>query len=346
MRQMKRSPQTTRSKIGLNHVRTIVENAGCVFIKIDQEDDLGIDGIIELLVDGKSVHKSFAVQIKTGASYFDADRKECIFPVGRHREYWLRHPLPVLGIIFVPILHTAFWFDLKRALRMADSYSTLRLSISRHHIFDQKSFLNIFIPLQTRNKVSLTFRELMRYIGSGVTAEREFGFDQSFKCFPKKRKMWSILISHLREDEFCNLAQHLPFYLAHVPWHGDLGADGSGPVEGTLKEELLRKFASFGRSEILKLLQFIDREEGIARGTMGQCVEAVISAIDQFPSKLQAIVEDRKIDLELREFAVLIHAMYMGRKSLPLLDNLIADKSAYSRDLRSYVECDRLYPYS
>jgi hypothetical protein len=40
MRQPRYSPKTVKSKLGLNFVRGIVENAGSIFIKIDQEDDL------------------------------------------------------------------------------------------------------------------------------------------------------------------------------------------------------------------------------------------------------------------------------------------------------------------
>jgi len=40
------------SKTGLNFVRTIVEDAGSLFHRIEQENDLGIDGLIEFVRDG------------------------------------------------------------------------------------------------------------------------------------------------------------------------------------------------------------------------------------------------------------------------------------------------------
>jgi hypothetical protein len=49
---MPRYPQTAvTAKRGANHVRATVEDAGSLFIKIEQKNDLGIDALIELIRD-------------------------------------------------------------------------------------------------------------------------------------------------------------------------------------------------------------------------------------------------------------------------------------------------------
>lgn len=346
MKTPRRSSKITQSKAGLNHVRAIVENAGCIFTKIDQEDDLGIDAIVELVVGEVPANRSFAVQIKSGTSYYDAEKKECIFPVGCHRLYWLHHPLPVLAIVHVPSIRTAFWFDLKSFLRADPAASTLRLPALRHREFSKTAFSKIFVPLHTTGRTTLSMKELTGYAESEISNERGFGIRHLFYSFPKDRRFWSILISNLRTMDFQQLTPALPFYLAHVPWHGDLGGDGSEPVSGPLEDELLKEFASFDKSEILKLLRFIDPAIGIVRGSMGQCVEAVVSAIDRFPEKLQSIVEDQSVDLQIREFAAFIHGMYRGTQSLFLFDQLAREGSSYFAELRHYVkESGRLNPY-
>ncbi|MBI5821546.1 MAG: DUF4365 domain-containing protein [Verrucomicrobia bacterium] len=347
MKAVKRSSNITRSKLGLNHVRSIVENAGSVFIKIDQEDDLGIDGIIELMLGRRPAHRSFAVQIKSGASYYDFQKAELVFPVGGHRDYWLRHPLPVLGIVYVPSLRTAYWFDLKQALRSEATSSTLKLPALRHYEFSERLFETIFAPLHVNGRTNLPLEELSAYATSNRQAEVQFGFHQLFLSHAGERAFWDLLLEHLRQKAFYDLIPLLPFYLAHVPWHGDLGADGGSPVEGQMKADLLREFSSFGRTEILKLLQFIDPENGIVRGSIGQCVEAVISAIDLFPAKLRDVVKDSTVAMQTREFAVFIHAMHEGKASLPLFDVLIKQGSSYALELSRYLsEADGLYPYS
>ena len=44
------------AKRGANHVRATVEDAGSLFIKIEQENDLGIDALIELIRDGEPLN--------------------------------------------------------------------------------------------------------------------------------------------------------------------------------------------------------------------------------------------------------------------------------------------------
>jgi hypothetical protein len=41
------------AKRGINHVRTVVEAAGSLLIKIEQENDVGIDDLIELIQSGR-----------------------------------------------------------------------------------------------------------------------------------------------------------------------------------------------------------------------------------------------------------------------------------------------------
>src|ERR1017187_6131945 len=79
VRSMPRYPQSAvTAKTGLNHVRATVESAGSVFIKIEQDSDLGIDALIDLVQDGKPLNRQLAIQIKSGQSYYDSDGGECL----------------------------------------------------------------------------------------------------------------------------------------------------------------------------------------------------------------------------------------------------------------------------
>lgn len=80
------------AKEGINFVRSVVESGGSLFIKIEQENDLGIDALIEFVKGEKPLNKQIAVQIKSGASYYTSEKGECAFPVGNHRTYWKDHP--------------------------------------------------------------------------------------------------------------------------------------------------------------------------------------------------------------------------------------------------------------
>lgn len=90
------------AKEGINFIRSAVEAGGSLFIKIEQESDLGIDALIEFVKDERPLNKQIAVQIKSGASYYNPEAAECAFPIGTHRTYWAAHPLPVFGLVYVP----------------------------------------------------------------------------------------------------------------------------------------------------------------------------------------------------------------------------------------------------
>jgi len=76
------------AKEGINFVRSVVESGGSLFLKIEQENDLGIDAILEFIEDGHPLNKQIAIQVKSGASYYTPEAKECAFPIGTHRTYW------------------------------------------------------------------------------------------------------------------------------------------------------------------------------------------------------------------------------------------------------------------
>ena len=45
------------SKEGINFVRSMVESAGSLFMKIEQENDLGIDALVEFIRDERPLNK-------------------------------------------------------------------------------------------------------------------------------------------------------------------------------------------------------------------------------------------------------------------------------------------------
>jgi hypothetical protein len=94
----------------------------------------------------------------------------------------------------------------------------------------------------------------------------------------------------------------------------------------------------FGKVEILKLLEFIDEENSIARGTIGQSVEAIISTIPNFKDYLKEIIQTEALELKLREFAATIYAYHLGTESLAVLKEISEDKSWLIPELVKHIE--------
>ena len=104
------------SKKGINHIKSIIKQTGCKFHTIHQENDIGIDAIIELFHDGQSTGRLICLQIKSGDSFYCSASGKCKIFIGKHREYWVNNSLPVFGVVYIPSLFCAFMIDIKKFL--------------------------------------------------------------------------------------------------------------------------------------------------------------------------------------------------------------------------------------
>lgn len=85
---------------GVNIVEQLVLGEGAIFRPQDLHDH-GIDGHIEIKVDGRASGRLVGVQVKAGRSYFKKRaRGGWSHPVKkRHRDYWALHSLPVVVVL-------------------------------------------------------------------------------------------------------------------------------------------------------------------------------------------------------------------------------------------------------
>lgn len=324
------------AKKGINFIRSAVEGAGSLFHKIEGENDLGIDALIELIRDEVPLNRQIAVQIKSGASYYNSPGEQCLIPVQDHREYWLNHPLPVLGIVFVPSLGRAYWTDIKTYLKDNPGKSVIRYHTSDANRFDRSTFGRIFVPTILREIPDLTLPEGIQLFRSSKQDESDLGLITLFRRYPNSESTWNELVQAFRDWPFEDIPDVMAYFLAHIPWHPDICHIGESITEKT-KTHARKLFAGFGKSEIEKLLAFIDEEAGIARGTIGQSVEAIISAVPNSLQCLTEIVVDVNLLPFTRECAALILAMKNGKSSVPTISILAKSGSCFSQELIDHL---------
>ncbi|MCV6639609.1 DUF4365 domain-containing protein [Candidatus Albibeggiatoa sp. nov. NOAA] len=98
-------------RIGVHKVAlTFLEEFG--WIEREQTvSDVGIDMQVEIVENGLPTGQLFALQIKSGRSFFREESKNSFIYRGkkRHLDYWLSHSLPVLLIIYNPDTGYAYW---------------------------------------------------------------------------------------------------------------------------------------------------------------------------------------------------------------------------------------------
>jgi len=91
--------------------------------------DHGIDSEIEIVENGLATGRLIAVQVKCGDSYFDEPTDEgFVFRFSaRHYDYWVRHSLPVIGVLVDYKREVCYWSIIsEQSVRSAgDSYKAV-----------------------------------------------------------------------------------------------------------------------------------------------------------------------------------------------------------------------------
>lgn len=336
---VKYKPSSITAKGGVNFVRTIVEEAGCLFQKIEQENDLGIDALIEFLSgDGRPLNIQVAVQIKSGASYYSSEKEQCLIPIKQHREYWLGHPLPVIGIVYIPAFRRAHWVDIKVHLNeVPQAVDSIRFLASEANRLDRDTFQRIFVPRILGRTPRLPFEEAVALFESSKADEFILGMHVLFRWHPNRKRTWrgfvNLLLSRPREQ----VPNILMYYLAHIPWHGDIGWTGGEPITEDTRIFVRKLIARFDKVAVIKLLRFID-ENGVSRGAVGQSVEAIISSLPDAVPILNQICRDKSIPVSVREGAAIIFTAHKGKAAIPKLTQLAHSGSErFAAELIAYI---------
>jgi len=248
------------AKKGINFIKTIVEDAGCLFHKIEQENDLGIDAIIEFIDGELPAHKSIATQIKSGPSYYNSSSKTCSIPVRSHYEYWLNYPLDVCGIVYVPALKVAFWTNIKKHLEGNKEIKTITFKTDRSNLLTQESFKNIYIPNVLRKTPNLSLDEAISFFNSDQEGEFILGTFVLFRKYVNELVTWQNFIKHINNCKIEELNPNIIYYLAHINWHGDIWYRGD-QINEEIKIYVRNETDKFSVKVISKNAQFNKRRK-------------------------------------------------------------------------------------
>lgn len=324
------------AKAGINYVKTIVEAHNCIFQKIDQENDVGIDALIELVKNENPSGDFIATQIKSGSSYFDKKSNQCKIPLGSHRQYWQNHALPVYGIVFIPEFKNAYWINIKNYLNNHPSDNVISFEPSYVNILNHNTFETRFVPLLTGEIPKVSYELAQRLFESNNQDEMYLGLHTLFKLYANKNEVWDRFVEYFLENTVSKIPGRLIYYLSVIPWHPDIFYFKDSYTEESREygKTIIKKFQ---KEEVLKLLYFVDRENMISRGSLGQSVEAIISIIPNFIRYLKEIIQDDSIGLEIKEAAAVIFAYHRGPESAKILQPMM-DESWFFQEIVHHIK--------
>lgn len=134
---MKHTVKATTGKAGVLYLQQLINAHGSVFRPVHQEDDLGIDGFIELVEEEHASGWLIAVQVKSGDSYLSLDEHEFVVSVdAAHLQYWRDFMVPVILVCYSPTKDIAAWASVREYVEAKEYQGSLpvtqiRIPISR-----------------------------------------------------------------------------------------------------------------------------------------------------------------------------------------------------------------------
>lgn len=157
-----------------------------------------------------------------------------------------------------------------------------------------------------KNKLpEISYEESNNLLESANVDEVYIAINSLAKRYANKIETWDKLIEVFRKTSDIDLINEIIFYLSYIPGHGDLWA-GVNFSEMSKKHarDILNKLST---NEVIKILSAVD-ENGIDRGTIGQCVEAIISSINNSDKILKEIIKNENLEEEIINNAISILA--------------------------------------
>jgi hypothetical protein len=292
------------AKVGVNFVRMVVETSNSIFTEIPQQNDIGVDGIIEIIQNEHPTGHCVAVQIKSGSSFFSSANNDCHIPVDNHALYWGKYPLPVYGVVYVPERSCGYWVDIKKYLKENPDSKQIKYLCTKTNVFNLDNFSKVFIPFILGSLPTFTFDEAWELFHSHNQDESYVGLIILFRNHTDMNIVWDAFIDYFRVRDVTQIPPIFVYFLAHIPWHMDIFG-GNDKITDASREHAKSLIDTFRKDDVVKLLGFID-ENGLNRGSIGQSVEAIISSMQERRTLLAEISLDQSLAIEIREWVDII----------------------------------------
>lgn len=295
-------------KLGVNLIKSFIDENECYFHEILQENDVGIDAFIEFTKDGQNNGRCIAVQIKTGNSFFNVDKSVCNIPIDNHYHYWKNHSLQVYGIVCDYEVKKAFWTSItdfieKNSKNIEEGrIKAISFPVMKINELDSRTFGSIFKPTIYGLLPQITFCECLALSNSVFFEEKLLSIDLLLKTYVDDKRSWDRCSAMLNEETNTNLLSRIIYYFSYIPHHPDLWGDLAYSEE--TKQYATTLIRKIDKTTLIKILSLT--EAGIERGTIGQCVESLISLLPNIREVLVEIIEnDHTSYIGLNAFLIL-----------------------------------------
>jgi len=155
------------------------------------------------------------------------------------------------------------------------------------------------------------------------------GLSSLLNNFRHLDKVWDLFFDLFMERPLDSISGYLVYIFSLIPGHPDIYWHSGNTIEEKQRLSLEEKIRQMRPEFYKRLLYFVD-DNGFYRGSLGQCVEAIISTIPNKTSILKTISEDNSNDLEVRKSALMLYSWYAQKDSVNTLKELTENDSEIS----------------
>jgi hypothetical protein len=135
---MKWAKTKTTENEGLLRLQDVVNRHGSIFRKIHQEEDIGIDGTIEIVQNQEAQGLLLAIQVKAGDSF--ARKDKFVVPIKQtHLDYWQALMLPVVIVCYSPNKQLLAWESVSQYLERFSGKSLKSIEVPFRKVFDEEA---------------------------------------------------------------------------------------------------------------------------------------------------------------------------------------------------------------
>jgi hypothetical protein len=306
----------TIEREGVNFIRQVVEGAGCLFKEINLQHDFGHDATIILAVDGEVQPREIALQIKSGKTYNRP--RICRIPVRpSHVTFWAKHDLLTLGVVYDPSDQSVYWVDLRNIAqgyqRNREPPKSVLFSKSVWNRFDHVYFKNVLVQRLIGKAPLISIEEAIRWSNDPDFDTHTLGVQVLLSRYFTHMMAWEALITLFRSRHADALTQLIPAAFSKLLGNWDLSYTFTTARLTPEVENFARTaVSSFGPSEIAKLLEFLDYEEGwdFTRGSLGRALLTIVEAQKNMQGSLYSITADPEFRTSIRRMAKELHDAY------------------------------------
>lgn len=300
-------------RAGINHARIVVEGSGSLFKEINLQHDFGHDATILLVVDGEVQPREVALQVKSGQSY--NTEFTCHLPAtAGHIDFWARHDLITLGIVYDPEVDAAYWIDLQSECRARKRLrhsggATINFPKAAWNRFDLPHFSNVLVPMLLGRAPTIPIATALEWARASDRHTHDLGVRTLLARHKQVPDTWVCLLEEFYGRTPGTLSIDVPVGFAKLLGHCDIG-DYTGKVDDDVRQLVQIALNSFKVNDIAKLLLMLDDDETFDRGRLGY---AFLPLLGGRPDSLALITElrdDDSRDAKVRELAEFLLSLY------------------------------------